>query len=161
MDVRSKTRWDPRLAGLILAFIVVLLFVITPNSLLGFTAPYATFGAWTLSTVGVDMRSVPWVGKWFLGLYPLVALTLAALVGAAVGAVAGKSFRIRIPRKKTAIRTDTPGGIMAGLGAGVGLGCNLGNFYVGLAERMDLAALLFTPGLIVGIYLGVRLSMKL
>lgn len=156
-----KRAWDPRMAGLILASILVVLFLVTPNSLLGFTSPYATFGAWVLSAVGVNMSKVPWVGQSYLGIYPLAILTIGAFVGAAVGARAGKNFRIRIPQKKGRLAQGLIGGVMAGLGAGIGLGCNIGNFFVGFAERMDLSAILFTPGLIVGIYLGYKMATKL
>ena len=134
------------------------MFVVTPNSLLGFTAPYATFGDWTLKAIGINMQSVPWVGQWYLGVYPLVVLTITAFAGAAVGAVAGKNFRVRVPKNRRRLAQGTVGGVLAGLGAGVGLGCNIGNFYLGFAERMDVTAMLFAPGLILGIYLGFKLS---
>ncbi len=153
-----RRAWDPRLAGLILAGIVVVMFIVTPTSLLGFTAPYATLGAWTLSAVGVTMRSVPWVGQGYLGVYPLLVLTICGFVGAALGAGAGRNFRVRIPKSKTRLIQGAVGGLLAGFGAGVGLGCNIGNFFVGFGERMDLAAVLFAPGLILGIYLGFKID---
>lgn len=155
--LNPKRPWDPRLAGLILAGIVVVMFSITPRSLLGFTAPYATFGAWTLSVFGVSMKSVSWMSD-YLGVYPLVVLTLAAFVGAGAGAGVGKNFRIRVPKNRFRLIQGTFGGVLAGLGSGIGIGCNIGNFYVGFAERMDVSALLFAPGLILGIYLGFKLS---
>ena len=153
-----RRAWDPRLAGLILAGIVVVMFAVTPKSLLGVTAPYATFGAWTLSAIGINMKSVPWVGQSYLGIYPLVVLTIAAFVGAGAGALAGKNFRVRVPKNRRRLAQGTVGGILAGLGAGIGIGCNIGNFYLGFAERMDVTAMLFAPGLILGIYLGFKLS---
>ena len=156
-----RRAWDPRLAGLILAGIVTIMFVVTPTSLLGFTAPYATLGAWFLSAVGINMRNVPWVGQWYLGIYPLLVLTICAFLGAALGAGAGRNFRVRIPKNKIRLIQGTVGGMLAGLGAGVGLGCNVGNFFVGFGERMDLAAVLFTPGLILGIYLGFKIDSML
>jgi uncharacterized protein len=153
-----RRAWDPRIAGLILAGIVSVMFVVTPTSLLGFTAPYATLGAWTLSAVGINMKSVPWVGQWYLGVYPLLVLTICAFVGAALGAGAGRNFRVRIPKSKTRLIQGTLGGLLAGLGAGIGLGCNIGNFFVGFGERMDLAAALFAPGLMLGIYLGFKID---
>ncbi|MGA2876683.1 MAG: YeeE/YedE thiosulfate transporter family protein [Nitrososphaerales archaeon] len=152
-----RRAWDPRLAGLILAGIVVVIFAVTPKSLLGVTAPYATFGAWTLSIFGVNMKTVPWMVP-YLGIYPLVVLTLAAFLGAGMGAAVGKNFRVRVPKNRRRLAQGTFGGILAGLGAGVGIGCNIGNFYLGFAERMDVTAMLFAPGLILGIYLGFKLS---
>ncbi len=156
-----RKAWDPRLAGLLIAGVQVALFVVTPNALLGFTAPFATFGAWALMGVGVNMSNVPWVGGSYLALYPLVVLTLTAFLGAGLGARSGNDFHIRVPKKRRRILQAVLGGIIAGLGAGIGLGCNIGNFYAGFGLRMDLAALLFAPGLVAGIYLGVKASSKL
>lgn len=155
--LNPRRPWDPRQAGLILAGIVCVMFVVNPRGLLGFTAPYATFGAWTLSIFGVNMKSVPWMVP-YLGVYPLVVLVLAAFLGAAFGAGAGKNFRVRVPKNRLRLVQGTFGGVLAGLGAGIGIGCNIGNFYLGFAERMDVTALLFAPGLILGIYLGFKLS---
>jgi len=156
-----RRTWDPRLAGLMLALVQVALFAEDSNSLLGFTAPYATFGAATLQGLGVNMSSVPWIGGYYLGIYPLLVLTVAAFAGAGIGAHMGKDFKVRLPKKRIRLPQSLGGGILAGLGAGVGLGCNIGNLYAGLGLRMDLAALLFAPGLVVGIYLGFRVGSKL
>ena len=156
-----RRTWDPRLAGLLLALVQVALFAVSPSSLLGFTAPFATFGAAALQGLGVNMGSVPWVGDSYLGIYPLLVLTVAAFAGAGMGALLGKDFKVRIPRKSRRLPQALAGGILAGLGAGVGLGCNIGNLYSGLGLRMDLASLLFAPGLILGIYLGFRVGSKL
>ncbi len=159
--IDPRRAWDPRVAGLLVAAVQVTLFVVTPNALLGFTAPYATFGAVTLEGLGVNMRSVPWVGGSYLDVYPLLVLTLAAFVGGGIGAVAGHDFRVRVPRKPVRLFQSLAGGTVAGLGAGLGLGCNIGNLYAGLGLRMDVASLLFAPGLIAGIYLGVKVGSRL
>ncbi len=156
-----RRAWDPRLAGLLIAGVQVTLFIVTPNALLGFTAPFATIGAWALTGLGVNMSSVPWVGTSYLGVYPLLVLTATAFVGAGIGARSGGDFRVRIPQKRRRIGQALIGGVLAGLGAGIGLGCNIGNFYAGFGLRMDLASLLFAPGLISGIYLGIKVGSKL
>ncbi len=159
LDPRSA--WDPRLAALIVAAVQIVLFALAPNALLGFTAPFATFGAVALEGAGVNMSAVPWVGTSYLGVYPLVVLTVAAFVGAGFGAFSSKDFKVRIPRKRRRLVQALLGGILAGLGAGVGLGCNIGNFYAGFGLRMDVSALLFAPGLVAGILVGTRAASKL
>jgi len=156
-----RRSWDPRLVGLLLASVQVVMFAITPNSLLGFTAPFATLGAWVMMAAGADLKAVPWVGSDYLGLYPLMVLTIAAFVGSGIGALLGGDFRVRVPAKRRRLVQALIGGVIAGLGAGIGLGCNVGNFYTGLSLRMDLAALLFAPGMIGGILLGEKVGERL
>ena len=156
-----RRAWDPRLAGLLIAGVQVAIFAVNPNGLLGFTAPFATFGAWVLEGVNVNMGSVPWVGGSYLGVYPLLVLVVMAFIGAGLGAHLGRDFRVRLPRKRRRMLQVILGGLLAGLGAGIGLGCNIGNFYAGFGLRMDLASLLFAPGLVSGIYLGIRVGSKL
>ena len=156
-----RRTWDPRFAGLLLALVQVALFLTSPSSLLGFTAPFATFGAGALQGLGVNMSSVPWVGESYLGVYPLFVLTVAAFAGAGLGALLGKDFKVRIPRKMRRLPQSLAGGVLAGLGAGIGLGCNIGNLYSGLGLRMDLASILFAPGLVFGIYLGFKVGSRL
>ena len=156
-----RRAWDPRLAGLVIAGVQIAIFAINPSGLLGFTAPFATFGGWVLEGVNVNMNSVPWIGGYYLGVYPLLILTVMAFVGAGLGAQFGKDFKLRIPRKRRRLLQALFGGLLAGLGAGIGLGCNIGNFYAGFGLRMDLASLLFAPGLVSGIYLGIRVGSKL
>ncbi len=156
-----RMAWDPRLAGLLIAMVQVLLFAVTPDALLGFTAPFATFGATALEGLGINMSSVPWIGSSYLGIYPLLVLTLTAFLGAGVGARLGNDFRVRVPKKRGRLLQSLTGGIIAGVGAGIALGCNIGNFYSGFGLRMDAAAILFAPGLVAGIYLGIKVGTRL
>jgi uncharacterized membrane protein YedE/YeeE len=87
-------------------------------------------------------------------LNPADWMSLALIGGAAVMALLSNEFKFKKPTSELAIMAII-GGALMGIGSRLGLGCNVGGFFVRVANG-DPAGWLFGLGMIGGAYLGVK-----
>ncbi len=81
-------------------------------------------------------------------------MSLALIGGAAIIALFHNEFKLKKPTWETATWSII-GGLMMGIGARLGLGCNVGGFFVRVANA-DLSGWLFGFGMAGGAYVGVK-----
>jgi uncharacterized membrane protein YedE/YeeE len=81
-------------------------------------------------------------------------MSLALIGGAAIIALFHNEFKFKKPTWETATWSII-GGLLMGIGARLGLGCNVGAFFVRVANA-DLSGWLFGLGMAGGAYLGVK-----
>jgi len=87
-------------------------------------------------------------------LNPADWMSLALIGGAAVMALLSNEFKFKKPTMELAFWAVI-GGALMGIGSRLGLGCNVGGFFVRVANG-DPAGWLFGLGMIGGAYLGVK-----
>lgn len=87
-------------------------------------------------------------------LNPADWMSLALIGGAAVMALLSNEFKFKKPTRELAVWAIA-GGFFMGIGSRLGLGCNVGGFFVRVANG-DPAGWLFGIGMIGGAFLGVR-----
>ncbi len=87
-------------------------------------------------------------------LNPADWMSLALIGGAAVMALISNEFKFKKPTKELAVWAII-GGMFMGLGSRIGLGCNVGGFFVRVANG-DAAGWLFGIGMIGGAFIGVK-----
>lgn len=81
-------------------------------------------------------------------------MSLALIGGAAVMALLNNEFKFKKPTKELA-KWAIIGGFLMGIGSRLALGCNVGGFFVRVANG-DPAGWLFGLGMIAGAYIGVK-----
>lgn len=81
-------------------------------------------------------------------------MSLALIGGAAIIALYHNEFKFKKPTWETAIWSII-GGVLMGIGARLGLGCNVGAFFVRVANG-DSSGWVFGLGMAAGAYLGVK-----
>ena len=81
-------------------------------------------------------------------------MSIALVAGAAVMALVSNEFKFKIPSLEFAIWAVIGGSLM-GIGSRLGLGCNIGAFFVRVANG-DPAGWLFGIGMVGGAFLGVK-----
>ena len=82
-------------------------------------------------------------------------MSIALIGGAAIMALLHNEFKFKKPTIELATWAIL-GGILMGIGARLGLGCNVGAFFVRVANG-DPGGWLFGLGMIVGAYFGVKI----
>jgi uncharacterized membrane protein YedE/YeeE len=87
-------------------------------------------------------------------LNPADWMSLALIGGAAVMALLNNEFKFKKPTRELAVWAIT-GGFLMGIGSRLGLGCNVGGFFVRVANG-DPAGWLFGIGMIGGAFIGVK-----
>ncbi|HHT62273.1 MAG TPA: YeeE/YedE family protein [Clostridia bacterium] len=87
-------------------------------------------------------------------------LNIGVFLGAFMGSVVHKEFRIRWPRRKKQYLAALLGGLLMGYGARLAGGCSVGALVGGTAS-FSLHGWLFGLVLIPGAWLGFKLSQKL
>jgi len=122
------------------------------------TTQEAQWSGWLLHVFGVhDMRNI------FYGLQnglpnPLLNppgwMSIAIILGSSVMARLSNEFRLKLPTLETAIWALI-GGALMGIGARIGIGCNIGAFFIPVANG-DPSGWLFGLGLGIGAYLCVK-----
>ena len=122
------------------------------------TTQEAQWSGWLLHVLGVhDMRNI------FYGLQngvpnPLLNppgwMSICIILGSSVMARLSNEFKLKLPSLETAIWALI-GGTLMGIGARIGIGCNIGAFFIPVANG-DPSGWLFGLGLAVGAYLCVR-----
>jgi uncharacterized membrane protein YedE/YeeE len=127
-------------------------------------------GYWYVTTqeaqwVGWGMQKLGWdnMDNIFFGyingipnpaLNPADWMSLALIGGAAVMALLNNEFKFKKPTRELAMWAII-GGALMGIGSRLGLGCNIGAFFVRVANG-DPAGWLFGLGMIGGAYIGVK-----
>ncbi|MDA8363507.1 MAG: YeeE/YedE family protein [Gammaproteobacteria bacterium] len=122
------------------------------------TTQEAQWSGWLLHVLGVhDMRNI------FYGLQnglpnPLLNppgwMSIAIILGSSVMARLSNEFRLKLPTLETAIWALL-GGALMGIGARIGIGCNIGAFFIPVANG-DPSGWLFGLGLGIGAYVCVQ-----
>lgn len=87
-------------------------------------------------------------------LNPADWMSIALIGGAAVMALISNEFKFKMPTKELALWAII-GGALMGIGSRLALGCNVGAFFVRVANG-DPAGWLFGLGMIGGAYIGVK-----
>ncbi len=127
-------------------------------------------GYWYVTTqeaqwVGWGMQKLGWdkMDNIFFGyingipnpaLNPADWMSLALIGGAAVMALTHNEFKFKMPTRELAVWAII-GGALMGIGSRLGLGCNVGAFFVRVANG-DPAGWLFGVGMIGGAFIGVK-----
>jgi len=149
-------RWDTRVVGFLLGLTMVLQFV--TMSVWGITTPEARLTALAVRAVAGEgaVAGNAYFASIFRGYPGLVAgpwevLILAMVVGAAVAAWLGGTFRLRLPRAAR-LPNAVAGGFLMAFGSRVAPGCNIGNIASGL-PALSLHSLVATVGIGIGVYL--------
>jgi uncharacterized membrane protein YedE/YeeE len=99
------------------------------------------------TTGNLDLsKGVPynWIGMEVFGI----------IIGAFIGALLSKEFKLRMPKDPKTFVQVALGGIIMGFGAGVAQGCNIGHILSGL-PHLAISSIVFTIFVIVGNWLMV------
>ncbi len=122
------------------------------------TTQEAQWVGWVMQKLGWDNRDNIFFG--YINGIPNPALnpadwmSLALVGGAATMALLNNEFKFKKPTRELALWAII-GGFFMGIGSRIGLGCNVGGFFVRVANG-DPAGWLFGVGMIGGAFLGVR-----
>ena len=122
------------------------------------TTQEAQWVGWTLQKMGMNMQDNIYFG--FVNGIPNPAInpadwmSFALIGGAAIIALYHNEFKFKKPTWETAMWSII-GGMFMGIGARLGLGCNVGAFFVRVANG-DCSGWLFGLGMAGGAYLGVK-----
>lgn len=122
------------------------------------TTQEAQWVGWVLQKMGIENLDNIYFG--FVNGIPNPAInpadwmSLALIGGAAIMALYHNEFKFKKPTWETAM-WSVIGGFFMGIGARLGLGCNVGAFFVRVANG-DASGWLFGLGMAAGAYLGVK-----
>jgi uncharacterized membrane protein YedE/YeeE len=122
------------------------------------TTQEAQWVGWTLQKMGMNLQDNIYFG--FVNGIPNPAInpadwmSFALIGGAAIIALYHNEFKFKKPTWETAM-WSLIGGAFMGIGARLGLGCNVGAFFVRVANG-DCSGWLFGLGMAGGAYLGVK-----
>jgi uncharacterized membrane protein YedE/YeeE len=122
------------------------------------TTQEAQWVGWVLQKIGYENMDNIFFG--YINGIPNPALnpadwmSLALIGGAAVMALLGNEFKFKKPTAELAVLAIIGGSLM-GIGSRLGLGCNVGGFFVRVANG-DPAGWLFGLGMIGGAFIGVK-----
>jgi uncharacterized membrane protein YedE/YeeE len=122
------------------------------------TTQEAQWVGWVMQKLGWEIRDNIFFG--YINGIPNPALnpadwmSLALIGGAAVMALLSNEFKFKKPTRELAMWAII-GGALMGIGSRLGLGCNVGGFFVRVANG-DPAGWLFGMGMIGGAFIGVK-----
>ncbi len=122
------------------------------------TSQEAQVGAWVLEKFGWNMRDniffgvnngipEPWRN-------PALWMSVGIIFGAMIMALLNKEFAIKIPKGELIV-WGLMGGTLMGIGSRVALGCNIGAFFIRIANG-DPGGWLFGLGMVSGAFFGVK-----
>jgi len=135
---KRETKMDWRLAGILLAALGV--FAWWTSSHAGRIYGLGITGGWVnIMNVLTTKAKVNWIGAEVLGI----------IIGAAISAVAGKEFKLRMPKNPITYVQVLVGGAMMGLGASLAGGCNIGHSLTGVS-LMAISSIVSTIFFILG-----------
>lgn len=122
------------------------------------TTQEAQWVGWVFNKLGWENMDTIYFG-WANGIpnplfNPADWMSIALIGGAAAMALLNNEFRLKIPTRELALWA-VMGGFFMGIGSRLGLGCNVGAFFVRVANG-DPSGWLFGLGMIVGAYIGVK-----
>ncbi len=143
-----KGVWPMWVAGLLLGFISVCLFLV--KSPWGGTPSFVSWGQNLYQSLGV--METPGLKPVLENRYGL--LGLMTVLGATSAALMGRQFCLRIAAPGELFK-GLFGGVLMGLGATLGLGCTIGGFISGWSA-LSSGAIFLTIGLMIGTIAGFR-----
>ena len=153
--------WSPIPAVIALGVLSAYYFGIT-GTYWAVTGEFTRWGGHFLQLFGVD------VSTW--GYYKLMSIEgniftrvdgvmiIGMFAGCIAAAFWGNNVKLRMPASKIRIAQALIGGIIAGFGARLGMGCNLASLFTGIPQ-FSLHAWFFTLAMIIGVYLGTKVTM--
>ncbi|MGC9109634.1 MAG: YeeE/YedE thiosulfate transporter family protein [Caldimicrobium sp.] len=142
-----RLNYSPITGGILLALLVILLEMwYRPWGIVG---GLRNWGEWVLYGIGFFEEAPPHP-LWFSS----SVLDLGLLLGAFLSATLAQEFGIRIPPKLEIIK-GIVAGILMGIGSALAQGCNVGGFYMAIAN-LSASGIAMMLGLMVGVFIGVK-----
>lgn len=142
-----KTHYSPITGGILLALFVILLEMwYRPWGIVG---GLRNWGEWVLYGIGF-LEEAPPHPLWFSS----SVLNIGFILGAFISATMAQEFGLRIPPKLEIIK-GIVAGILMGIGSALAQGCNIGGFYMAIAN-LSASGIAMMVGLIVGVFIGVK-----
>jgi len=142
-----RSSYSPITGGILLALLVILLEMwYRPWGIVG---GLRNWGEWVLYGIGF-LEEAPPHPFWFSS----SVLDLGLILGAFLSATLAQEFGIRIPPKLEIIK-GIVAGILMGIGSALAQGCNVGGFYMAIAN-LSASGIAMMLGLMVGVFIGVK-----
>ena len=142
-----KTNYSPVLGGVLIALLAIMIeFYYRPWGIVG---GLRNWGEWILYGVGF-LEEAPPHPLWFSS----SVFNIGFIWGAFISAAIANEFGIRIPPKLEIIKAFVAG-ILMGIGASLAQGCNIGGFYMAIAN-LSAGGIAMMVGLIIGVFIGVK-----
>ena len=146
-DAVFRSNYSPITGGILLALLVILLEMwYRPWGIVG---GLRNWGEWVLYGIGF-LEEAPPHPFWFSS----SVLDLGLILGAFLSATLAQEFGIRIPPKLEIIK-GIVAGILMGIGSALAQGCNVGGFYMAIAN-LSASGIAMMLGLMVGVFIGVK-----
>lgn len=89
-----------------------------------------------------------------------VLLNLGIILGAFLGALVGRDFKVRVPGERKRFYQVFSGGLLMGFGARLAMGCNIGHIISGVPQ-VAVASLIAFAFIAVGAFIGGKILMRL
>jgi len=142
-----RNNYSPITGGILLALLVILLEMwYRPWGIVG---GLRNWGEWVLYGIGF-LDEAPPHPLWFSS----SVLDIGLILGAFISATLAQEFGIRIPPRLEIIKAIVAG-ILMGIGSALAQGCNIGGFYMAIANLSASGIAMFL-GLMVGVFIGVK-----
>jgi len=142
-----RSNYSPITGGILLALLAILIEMwYRPWGIVG---GIRNWGEWVLYGIGF-LEEAPPHPLWFSS----SVFDIGLILGAFISATLAQEFGIRIPPKLEIIK-GIVAGILMGIGAGLAQGCNIGGFYMAIAN-LSAGGIAMMLGLMVGVFIGVK-----
>jgi len=142
-----KENYSPIVGGILLAILVILLEMwYRPWGIVG---GLRNWGEWLLFGISF-LEEAPPHPLWFSS----SVLNIGLLLGAFISACLAQEFGIRIPPKLEIVKAVVAG-ILMGVGSALARGCNIGGFFMPIAN-LSASGIAMMLGLMIGVFIGVK-----
>jgi len=153
--------WRPTPAVMALGVLAAYYFGIT-GTYWAVTGEFTRWGGHILQFFGVDISNWGYYKIMKMEGNSLTRIDGVMIIGMFAGCIAaafwGNNVKLRMPASNIRIAQALIGGIIAGFGARLGMGCNLASLFTGIPQ-FSLHAWFFTLAMIIGVYLGTKVTM--
>lgn len=153
--------WRPTPAVIALGVLAAYYFGIT-GTYWAVTGEFTRWGGHILQFFGVDISNWEYYKIMKMEGTSLTRVDGVMIIGMFAGCIAaafwGNNVKLRMPASNIRIMQALIGGIIAGFGARLGMGCNLASLFTGIPQ-FSLHAWFFTIAMIIGVYLGTKVTM--
>ena len=153
--------WRPTPAVIALGVLAAYYFGIT-GTYWAVTGEFTRWGGHILQFFGVDISNWGYYKIMKMEGNSLTRIDGVMIIGMFAGCIAaafwGNNVKLRMPASNIRIAQALIGGIIAGFGARLGMGCNLASLFTGIPQ-FSLHAWFFTLAMIIGVYLGTKVTM--
>ena len=153
--------WRPTPAVIALGVLAAYYFGIT-GTYWAVTGEFKRWGGHILQFFGVDISNWGYYKIMKMEGTSLTRIDGVMIIGMFAGCIAaafwGNNVKLRMPASNIRIAQALIGGIIAGFGARLGMGCNLASLFTGIPQ-FSVHAWFFTIAMIVGVYLGAKVTM--